>query len=151
MTPLISSTTNTMLTQHYLSRYEGQWLAGYFPWNGEVIVIVFDGSRSDSLQNIKANSVCSLLTVEAARQHWNERIKSEYTVVVPQDRAALTHVNTVHKLACAFIESMQSGKIEQTKSIQEMLNELFDMRHIPVIREYKDKYEQNSTTYALEA
>jgi hypothetical protein len=135
--------------QHYLSRHGGQWVWGYFPWNGSVIVVGFDGSRPDSLQHIKENSVCELLTVDAARRHWNERLEWEYSAVDPKDWAALTYRNTVHGIAVDFLNTRRS---KQTNTVQEMLEDL--LKGMP-IKEHNSEYEVHSdytpTDYALKA
>ncbi len=154
MTPMIRSTpTQHYLypfpTQHYLSRHSGQWVFGYFPWDGKMIVVGFDGSRPDSLQRIKENSVCDLLTVEEARKHWNERLTCGYSTVHQNDWAALTFRNTVHGIAVDFLNARRS---KQTNTVQEMLEDL--LKGMP-IKEYNSEYEVHSdytpTDYALKA
>ena len=163
MTPIDRSTRHARMEdpfpkQHYLSRHGGQWVWGYFPWNGSVIVVGFDGSRPDSLQHIKENSVCELLTVDAARRHWNERLEWEYSAVDPKDWAALTYRITVHGIALNFVNKRQAN------TAFGMMQDFFNTNSTPAIQEIQEKldtlisthyenYEHKNeyTNYALEA
>jgi len=154
MTPMIPSTRNARTEdpfpkQHYLSRHGGQWVWGYFPWNGSVIVVGFDGSRPDSLQYIKENSVCDLLTVDAARRHWNERLEWEYSAVDPKDWAALTYRITVHGIAFRFAikhETQETNTETFTTVLDRIIKQMKAENKIsPVISEY------TNYNYAMEA
>lgn len=139
MTPINRSTRHARMEdpfpkQHYLSRHGGQRVWGYFPWNGSVIAVGFDGSRPDSLQHIKENSVCELFTVDAARRHWNERLEWEYSAVDPKDWAALTYRITVHGIALNFV-------IQKQKKLDTLISTHYENC------EHKNEY----TNYALEA
>jgi hypothetical protein len=159
MTPIKRSTRHNikdghLSEQHYLHRYGGQMVVGYFPWNGKVIVVGFDGSRTDALERIRENSVCELLTVEEARRHWKGRISSCYTPAAPREWENILNRGVVYGLACDFRNAQESDPAEQMKSVYEMLDDLLDFKHKPAInRTHKSKYEDydNSTTYALKA
>jgi hypothetical protein len=154
MTPINRSTRNARTTdpfptQHYLHRHDGQWVFGYFPWNGKVIVVGFDGSRPDALERVKENSVCDLLTVEEARRHWSERIVWSYSVVEPKDWAALTHRITVHGIAFVFVNKYETQETN-TETFTTVLDRIVKQMKVenktsPVIAEY------TNYNYAMEA
>ena len=136
--------TGTLIEQHYLTRFDGQWLWGYFPWNGSVIVVGFDGSRPDSLEFIKENSVSDLLTPEAARRHWTERTGWGFSCVPPQEWGNITHRAVVYGLALKF----RDERTANAKGLmQDLMHEFYSGKQKPVNR----KYETPNTMYALEA
>jgi hypothetical protein len=124
--------------QHYLHRYGGQMIFGYFPWNGKVIVVGFDGSRPDSHERVHENSVRDLLTVDEARRHWNERISSGYTPAAPKEWEKILNRGVVYAIACRFRNEQESDSAEQIESVVKLFEDLF-------------KQEVISTQYALEA
>jgi hypothetical protein len=137
---------DTLSKQHYLTRFDGQWLWGYFPWNGSVIVVGFDGSRPDSLENIRENSVTDLLTPEEARRHWAERIGWGFSVVSPNecDTKTATHRGVVYGLALKF----RAARTANAKGLmQDLMHEFYSVKQNPVNR----KHETPNTLYALEA
>jgi hypothetical protein len=125
---------------------------GYFPWNGKVIVVGFDGSRPDSLERIQENSVRVVMTVDEARRHWNKRIRSGYTPVAPKEWEKILNRGVVYGIACEFRNSQEADSVKKTNTVQEMLDDLF--RGMP-IKEYNSDYEvhsdYNPTDYALKA
>jgi hypothetical protein len=154
MTPIDRSTRNARTEdpfpkQHYLSRHGGSWLFGYFPWNGKVIVVGFDGSRPDSLQRISENSVCDLLTVEEARRHWKERLDWDYTAVDPKNWISLTYRITVHGIAFRFAvkhETQETNTETFTTVLDRIVKQMKAENKIsPVIAEY------TNYNYAMEA
>jgi len=69
-----------LATQHYLYEVSGQAVVGYFPWRESVIVVFYDASRDDCLENIRDNSRVLSLSVEDARRNWIERESNTRTV-----------------------------------------------------------------------
>jgi hypothetical protein len=158
MTPIKRSTRHNfsrdghLSEQHYLHLYDGQMVFGYFPWNGKVIVVGFDGSRPDALERIRENSVRDVMTVDEARRHWNERISSGYTPVAPKEWEKILNRGVVYGIACEFRNSQEADSVKKMNTVQEMLDDLF--RGMP-IKEYNSDYEvhsdYNPTDYALKA
>ena len=144
MTPIKRSTRHNfsrdghLSEQHYLHCYGGEMIFGYFPWNGKVIVVGFDGSRPDSLERVQENSVRDLLTVDKARRHWNERIRSGYTPVAPKEWEKILNRGVVYAIACRFRNEQEADSVEQIESVVKLFEDLF-------------KQEVISTQYALEA
>jgi len=65
----------TLLTQqHFLFDKNGSSGVGYFPYRGQVIVVLFDASYPDSFNDIKHFSCVWLVSVDFARHDWNTRI-----------------------------------------------------------------------------
>ena len=158
--------------QYFLINGMAMW--GYFPWKGGVIVVGWDGSRPDSLERIRENSVCELQTVEAARVHWNARITYGYSPMPPysetlstddkQNSEMLRGRTVVFGLACRFREENQNGFVSEYLNIRELMHDLYNPKHTPSVnrtqstRIYKtSNYEEYNeeyippTNYAMEA
>ena len=89
--------------------------------------------------------MCELLTVDAARRHWNERLEWEYSAVDPKDWAALTYRITVHGIAFRFAikhETQETFTTVLDRIIKQMKAE---NKISPVISEY------TNYNYAMEA
>ena len=145
--------------QYFLINGMAMW--GYFPWKGGVIVVGWDGTRPDSLERIRENSVCELQTVEAARVHWNARITYGYSSMHPysqtlstddkQNSEMLRGRTVVFGLACRFREDRNGVSSEYQKTILELMHDLFDTKYtLSDYEQYNEEYIP-PTNYAMEA
>lgn len=80
MTPLQHE---PLRTQHYLYLHDPlatvPVVVGFFPWNGTVVMVGFDGTHPDALENLAAHSWTRVVSVDEARRWW-----SQYTDTHPQ-------------------------------------------------------------------
>lgn len=145
-------------SQHYLFESAGWWVVGYFPWRGSVIVVQYDASREDSSENIEGNSSIRLLSLELARQDWNERVQSKKTFkwvtsLAGGDALEKRLKNISWGLAIQFRDKEEEHikSVMQDKGINKSINQIINdlTMHIKTVQDpHEYKYD---TQYALEA
>jgi hypothetical protein len=107
--------------QHYLFESSGQAAVGYYPWRGHVIVVMFDAIRDDSFTDFEANSNTRLLTVEAARQDWSDRVNRKKTFNWVPALAGGADVEERLKRACfAVAIRFRDGEEEYLKTLKDI-------------------------------
>jgi len=131
---------------------------GYFPWRGSVIVVKYDASRDDHLENIEFHSAVMLLSVQLARKDWNGLVHIKKTFEwVPSHAGGLAVENKlkniVFSLAIKFRnkEEARIAEIEEENNntmIRRMIGELKTQNKMHTTQ--KNSYDSN-TQYALEA
>lgn len=71
-----------LLKQYYLFTKDGSIGVGYFPYRDNMIVVLFDGSYSNSFEDIKNFSNTRVVSEDFARRDWNARVENETTPFV---------------------------------------------------------------------
>ena len=145
-------------SQHYLFESSGQAVVGYFLWRGEMIVVRFDASHDDSFDDIDRHSNIRLLSVELARQDWNERVQRKTTFewvtsLVGGDALEKRLKNISFAVAVKFRDEEEEHikSMMQDNGINKSINQIIaDMKvqNKTVQDPHEYKYD---TQYALEA
>lgn len=145
-------------SQHYLFESSGQAVVGYFQWRGSVIVVRFDASHDDSFDDINRHTNIRLLSVELARQDWNERVQRKTTFewvtsLVGGDALEKRLKNISWALAIQFRDKEEEHikSVMHDKGINKSINQIIaDMKvqNKTVQDPHEYKYD---TQYALEA
>lgn len=73
----LNSNNSLLLKQYYLFNKNGNIGVGYFPYRDKVIVVLFDGSYSNSFTDIKNFSNTRIVEQDFARRDWNARVEDE--------------------------------------------------------------------------
>lgn len=145
-------------SQHYLFESSGQAVVGYFLWRGEMIVVRFDASHDDSFDDIDRHSNIRLLSVELARQDWNERVQRkttfEWVTSLPGGDALEKRLKNISwGLAIQFRDKEEEHikSVMQDKGINKSINQIINdlTMHIKTVQD-PHEYEHD-TQYALEA
>lgn len=145
-------------SHHYLFESSGQAVVGYFQWRGSVIVVRFDASHDDSFDDINRHSNIRLLSVELARQDWNERVQRKTTFewvtsLAGGDALEKRLKNISWGLAIQFRDKEEEHikSVMQDKGINKSINQIINdlTMHIKTVQD-PHEYEHN-TQYALEA
>lgn len=145
-------------SQHYLFESSGQAVVGYFLWRGEMIVVRFDASHDDSFDDINRHTNIRLLSVELARQDWNERVQRKttfewVTTLVGGDALEKRLKNISFAVAVKFRDEEEEHikSMMQDNGINKSINQIIaDMKvqNKTVQDPHEYKYD---TQYALEA
>ena len=145
-------------SQHYLFESSGQAVVGYFLWRGEMIVVRFDASHDDSFDDINRHTNIRLLSVELARQDWNERVQRKttfewVTTLVGGDALEKRLKNISFALAVQFRDKEEEHikSVMQDKGINKSINQIIadmNIQNKTVQDPHEYKYD---TQYALEA
>ena len=146
-----------LLKQHYLFNKSGDIGIGYFPYRGQVIVVLFDGSYSNSFTDIKNFSSVRVMCEDFARRDWNARVDNESTPFVK--RETLTEkeqrIRTVLfglAVRCRDEQDAKTDAVTDTHDdfntmIKRIIGELKTQNKMHI---EKSPYEYN-TQYAMEA
>lgn len=151
-----------LLKQYYLFTKDGSIGVGYFPYRDNMIVVLFDGSHSNSFEDIKNFSNTRIVSEDFARRDWNARVENETTPFV--NRAILSE-KEVRIRAILFglavrCRDYEEGKAEAKADGVTDTHEDFNTIMKSIIGELKtqnkmhttqkNSYDSN-TQYALEA
>jgi len=157
----MNQTLNTALLtrQHYLFSKDGNIGVGYFLYRGQVIVVLFDGSYSNSFEEINNFSKVSMMSEDFARRDWNARVDEPRFPFVQRLMLSATEqrIRTVLLgLAIQFRderEEMLRAETDSTELTQEYIHSAISdaIKSIKTQNKvYQCPYEHN-TQYALEA
>ena len=151
-----------LLKQHYLFSKNGSIGVGYFPYRGQVIVVLFDGSYSDSFTDIKNLSNTRIVSEDFARRDWNARVENETIPFVKRELLTEKEVrirtilfglavrcrNYEEGKAEAKADSVHDTHDDHNTMIKRIIGELKTQNKMHTA---KNSYYEHNTQYALEA
>ena len=133
-----------LLKQYYLFNKSGDIGVGYFPYRDKMIVVLFDGSHSNSFADIKNFSNTRIVSEDFARRDWNARVEDERLHCQFVNRLLLSE-KEVRIRAILFGLAVRCREYEE---VRRMIGELKTQNKMHTTQ--KNSYDSN-TQYALEA
>ena len=150
--------TTHLSEQYFLFESSGQAVVGYFPWRGSVIVVKYDASRDDSLENIEFHSAVMLLSVQLARKDWNGLVHIKKTFEwVPSLAGGLAVENKLKNIVFALAIKFRNKEEARIAEIEEENNDTTSVwyqkwkKHLIAHTESQEINYEDNTQYALEA
>lgn len=151
-----------LLKQYYLFTKDGSIGVGYFPYRDKVIVVLFDGSYSNSFEDIKNFSNTRVMCQDFARRDWNARVDNETTpfvnrVILSEKEVRIRAILFGLAVRCrdyeegkaeAEADSVYDTHEDFNTMIKKIIGEL--KTHNRMHTTQKNSYDSN-TQYALEA
>lgn len=154
-----------LLKQYYLFNKNGDIGVGYFPYRDKVIVVLFDGSYSNSFEDIKNFSNTRVMCQDFARRDWNARVDDDRLHCQFVKRETLTEKETRIRAvlfglavrcrdyeeanAEAEADSVYDTHEEFNTMIKKIIGELKTQNKMHTTQ--KSSYYESNTQYALEA
>ena len=153
-----------LLKQHYLFNKSGDIGVGYFPYRDKMIVVLFDGSYSDSFTDIKNFSTVRVMSEDFARRDWNARVEDERLHCQFVKRETLSEkeirIRAVLFGLAVRCRDYEEGKAEAKADSVYDTHEDFNTMIKKIIGELKtqnkmhtakNSYYEHNTQYAMEA
>lgn len=151
-----------LLKQHYLFSKDGSIGVGYFPYRGQVIVVLFDGSYSNSFTDIKNFSNTRIMSEDFARRDWNTRVKNETIpfvnrIILSEKEVQIRTILFGLAVRCrdyeegkaeAKADSVHDTHDDHNTMIKRIIGELKTQNKMHTA---KNSYYEHNTQYALEA
>ena len=152
-----------LLKQHYLFTKDGSIGVGYFPYRDNMIVVLFDGSHSNSFEDIKNFSNTRIVSEDFARRDWNARVENETTpfvnrVILSEKEVRIRAILFGLAVRCRdYEEGKAEAKADSVHDTHEDFNTIMN-RIIGELKTQnkmhttqKNSYYESNTQYALEA
>ena len=151
-----------LLKQYYLFNKSGDIGVGYFPYRDKMIVVLFDGSYSNSFTDIKNFSNTRVMSEDFARRDWNARVENETTpfvnrVILSEKEVRIRAILFGLAVRCrdyeegkaeAKADSVHDTHEDLKTMIKRIIGELKTQNKMHTTQ--KNSYDSN-TQYALEA
>lgn len=152
-----------LLKQYYLFTKDGSIGVGYFPYRDKMIVVLFDGSYSNSFEDIKNFSKTSVMSEDFARRDWNARVDNETTpfvnrVILSEKEIRIRAILFGLAVRCrdyeegkaeAEADSVYDTHEDFNTMIKKIIGELKTQNKMHTTQ--KNSYYESNTQYALEA
>ena len=147
-----------LLKQYYLFNKSGDIGVGYFPYRDKMIVVLFDGSHSNSFTDIKNFSNTRIVSEDFARRDWNARVEDERLHCQFVNRLLLSE-KEVRIRAILFGLAVRCRDYEEARiaEIEEENNDTTSVwyqkwkKHLIAHTESQEINYEDNTQYALEA
>ena len=145
-----------LLKQHYLFTKDGSIGVGYFPYRDNMIVVLFDGSHSNSFEDIKNFSNTRIVSEDFARRDWNARVENETTpfvncVILSEKEVRIRAILFGLAVRCRDYEEARIAEIEEENNETTSVWYQKWKKHLIAHTESQEINYEDNTQYALEA
>ena len=145
-----------LLKQHYLFTKDGSIGVGYFPYRDNMIVVLFDGSHSNSFEDIKNFSNTRIVSEDFARRDWNARVENETTpfvnrVILSEKEVRIRTILFGLAVRCRDYEEARIAEIEEENNDTTSVWYQKWKKHLIAHTESQEINYEDNTQYALEA
>ena len=145
-----------LLKQHYLFTKDGSIGVGYFPYRDNMIVVLFDGSHSNSFEDIKNFSNTRIVSEDFARRDWNARVENETTpfvnrVILSEKEVRIRAILFGLAVRCRDYEEARIAEIEEENNDTTSVWYQKWKKHLIAHTESQEINYEDNTQYALEA